>query len=140
MMTHESNFQHILYSVENGVASITFNRPEKLNTLGIGEGSSRDEIARALTQADADTNVGVVLISANGRAFCAGGDLTGIAPAETALDNHLFNEQILHFFGAFRSMHKPVIAAVNGLCLGAGMGLIAQCDLVIAGDDAQFGL
>lgn len=139
-MSEPSAYQHILYESLHGVGHITLNRPDKLNVLGIGAGSSRDEIARALAVADADDAVGCVLIKAAGRAFCAGGDLSGAAPAVTPLDNHLFNEQILRFFAAFRAMHKPVIAAVNGLCIGAGMGFIAQCDLVLAGDDARFGL
>ncbi|MDY0013247.1 MAG: enoyl-CoA hydratase/isomerase family protein [Rhodocyclaceae bacterium] len=139
-MSDSSAYQHILYEPRDGVGCITLNRPDKLNVLGIGAGSSRDEIARALAVADADDAVGCVLIKAAGRAFCAGGDLSGAAPAITPLDNHLFNEQILRFFAAFRAMHKPVIAAVNGLCIGAGMGFIAQCDLVLAGDDARFGL
>lgn len=132
--------EHILYDVRDGVGVITLNQPDKMNVLGIGPGSSRDEIAQALAEADADESVGCVLIVAEGRAFCAGGDLSGVEPTDTPLDEHLFNERIVEFFAAFRAMHKPVIAAVNGLCLGAGMGFVAQCDLVIAGDDARFGL
>jgi enoyl-CoA hydratase/carnithine racemase len=135
-------FSHLLYEVGDGVARITLNRPDKLNALGIGAGSNRDEIASALALADADGAVGSVLLCAAGRAFCAGGDLAGSGNRgdETVLDNHLFNERILAFFAAFNGMHKPVIAAVHGLCLGAGLGMLAQCDLVIAADDARFGL
>ncbi len=133
-------YSHIHYEVRAGVGRITLNRPDRLNVLGIGPGSSRDEIAKALGEADRDEAVGCVLLRAEGRAFCAGGDLTGVKLTETPLDEHLFNEEIVRFFASFRAMHKPVVAAVNGLCLGAGLGLMAQCDLVIAGDDARFGL
>lgn len=119
---------------------ITLARPDKLNVLGMGPGSTRDEIARALGCADSDSAIGAVLLVAEGDAFCAGGDLTGVAPATTPLDEHVFGEQILAFFAAFRAMHKPVIAGVHGLCLGAGLGMLAQCDLVIAADSARFGL
>lgn len=139
----DAKFQHILYQVEDGVATITLNRPDKLNTLGIGHGSSRDEIGQALVRANADRDVGCVLLNANGRAFCAGGDLGGSRsePAEeTVLDNHLFNAAILNFFSTFKAMHKPVIAAVHGLCIGSALGMLAQCDLVVASDDARFGL
>lgn len=135
-----STFEHIRYEVRDGVGVITLARPEKLNTLGMGPGSSRDEIVRALGQANGDDSVGAVLIVAEGRAFCAGGDLTGTAPTVTPLDEHLFAEQLLAFFAAFRAMHKPVIAGVNGLCLGSAIGFIVQCDLVVAADDARFGL
>ena len=134
------NLQHVLFEKNAGVAHITLNRPDKLNALGIGPGSSRDEIAKCLADADADPAIGAVLISANGRAFCAGGDLTGAPKTETVLDEHLFSEELVHFYAAIRDMHKPVIAAVHGLCLGAGLGFMAQCDLVIAADDARFGL
>lgn len=139
-MNQDNGFRYITYSLQDGVARITLNQPERMNVLGIGPGSSRDEIARALALADAEDQAGVVLIDAVGRAFCGGGDLTGVAPAETPLDEHLFGERILQFYAAFRAMHKPVIAAVQGLCLGAGMGMIAQCDIVLAADEARFGL
>jgi len=139
-VNQDNEFRYIAYGLQDGVARITLNQPERMNVLGIGPGSSRDEIARAMALADADEQVGVVLIDAAGGAFCAGGDLTGAAPAETPLDEHLFSERILQFYAAFRAMHKPVIAAVHGLCLGAGMGMIAQCDIVLAADDARFGL
>jgi enoyl-CoA hydratase/carnithine racemase len=132
--------QHVLFEKSGGVAHITLNRPDKLNALGIGPGSIRDEIAKCLIDADADAAVGAVLISANGRAFCAGGDLTGAPKTETVLDEHLFGEELVRFYEVIRSMHKPVVAAVHGLCLGAGLGFMAQCDLVIAADDARFGL
>lgn len=133
-------FQHLLIEKRDGVCEIVLNRPEKLNALGIGPGSNREEIAAALAQADADDEVGCILIRANGRAFCAGGDLTGSARTETAFDEHLFNSEIVRFYAAIRAIHKPIIAAVQGLCLGAGMGFVAQCDIVLAGDDARFGL
>ncbi len=133
-------FQHLLVEKRNGVGEIILNRPEKLNALGIGPGSNREEIAAALAQADADDEIGCILIRASGRAFCAGGDLTGSVKTETAFDEHLFNVEIVRFYAAIRGIHKPIVAAVHGLCLGAGMGFVAQCDIVLAGDDARFGL
>ncbi|MBD8561808.1 enoyl-CoA hydratase/isomerase family protein [Pseudomonas fluorescens] len=134
------DYQHIRYEVLNGVAHITLSRPDKLNALGMGPGSSRTEIAAALSEADRDDQVGAILLCAEGRAFCAGGDLSGLPPTETPLEEHLFNEEILRFYATFRALHKPVVAAVNGLCLGAGLGMLVQCDLVVAADDARFGL
>ena len=134
------DFQHLLVEKRHGVFEIILNRPGKLNALGIGPGSNRDEITQALAMADADADVGCILMRANGRAFCAGGDLTGVAKTETPFDEHLFSAEMLRFYAALRATHKPILAAVHGLCLGAGMGFIAQCDIVVAGDDARFGL
>lgn len=131
---------HIRLDREGGVAHIRLNRPERMNVLGIGAGSSRDEIATAAQEADADETIGCILISAADPAFCAGGDLGGIDPVETPFDEFLFNRQLEEFYATLRSVKKPIVAAVNGLCLGAGMGLIAHCDIVVAGSDARFGL
>jgi len=135
-----SPYQHLLVEYRDGVCELVLNRPEKLNALGLGAGSNREEILRALQEADADDAVGSIFIRANGRAFCAGGDLTGAARTETPFDEHLFNSELARFYLAVRATHKPIVAAVHGLCLGAGLGLIAQFDLVVAGDDARFGL
>lgn len=139
----DSDYEHILYEVNAGVAHLVLNRPDNLNALGMGPGSSRDEIARALTAASEDEAVGSVLIRANGRAFCAGGDLSRIGGAsspDTARDNQIFNESVMRFNAVIRGVRKPVIAAVHGLCLGTAMGFVSQCDFVIASDDARFGL
>lgn len=133
-------FQHILYWVEDGVAYLVLNTPERLNALSAGPGSTREEIISALALADADEAVGCVLISATGRAFCAGGDLSKIRPRETTLDERRFSEGSARFARAVRSCETPTVAAVNGLCLGAGLALIAHCDIVLAADDARFGL
>jgi enoyl-CoA hydratase/carnithine racemase len=135
-----ASYEHILYELSEGVAHVVLNRPEKLNAIGE---QTREEIARAVEAASADEAIGCVLIRANGRAFCAGGDLTRIGDAaapETLEDNQRLNEQIMAFNAAIRKCSKPVIAAVHGLCLGTAMGFIAQCDFVISADDARFGL
>jgi enoyl-CoA hydratase/carnithine racemase len=139
----EAEFENILYDVRNGVAHIILNRPEKLNAMGMGPGSSRDEIARALERASADPDVGAALISANGRAFCGGGDLSrtaGRTTTESPLDHLMFNQEVVRFNARLRAVPIPVIAAVHGLCLGTALGFISQLDFVIAADDARFGL
>lgn len=133
-------YQHVQHAILDGVGHLVLSNPEKMNTLGIGPGSSRDEIARALAAADASDEVGCHLITAQGRAFCAGGDLTGAPETENVLDEHLLVQQIDAFHAAIRALRKPVVAGVHGLCLGAGLGFMAQLDLVVAADDARFGL
>src|ERR1700749_4818107 len=89
---HTGTWQHVLYRVESGVAHIVLNRPEKLNALGIGPGSNRVELAEAMEQADADPAVGAILVSAAGRAFCAGGDLPGVPRGKSPLGNQGFRD------------------------------------------------
>lgn len=140
MGTIPAGFEKILYQVDSGVATITLNTPEKLNVLGFGKGSNRDEIARAVKMAASDESVGAILFAANGKAFCAGGDLSGVSPTETVFDEFNFNLGLVEFYDQLKSARKPIISAVQGLCLGSAMGFIAQSDFVIAAEDARFGL
>lgn len=133
-------YEHIRYEVDSGVAHVVLDRPGKLNAIGA---QTREEIVRALTDASEDGGIGCVLIRANGRAFCGGGDLdpAGAASGQETLEaNLVLNEQIMAFNAAIRGTPKPVIAAVHGLCLGTALGFISQCDFVIAAEDARFGL
>ncbi|MCW2831901.1 MAG: enoyl-CoA hydratase [Aeromicrobium sp.] len=136
-MTAATAYEHIRLTVADGVAHLVLARPEKHNALGLGPGSNRDEIGRALAQADADASVGAVVISAEGKHFCAGGDLGAAGPELTGQD---LIDQVDAFHLAIRSTGVPVLVAVHGQCLGAGLGLVAQCDLVLAAQTARFGL
>lgn len=135
-----TDFTTIRLERRAGVAHLVLARPDKLNALGFGPGSNRDEIARALQLADADPEVGAILIRAEGRAFCAGGDLSGLPALEGLAQDELVIATVDRFHAAVRQTAKPLIAAVHGACLGAGLGFIAQCDIVLAADDARFGL
>lgn len=128
----------ILYSVDNSVASITLNRPEKRNALN-------DEliaaIKQALKQASADESVRVIVISGAGKDFCSGADLSAIqkiAQASVA-DNADDARSLLELFLLIRQIHVPVVAAVKGRALAGGCGLASACDLVLASETARFG-
>jgi enoyl-CoA hydratase/carnithine racemase len=136
----DTGFTHIRLEKRDGVAHMILARPDKLNALGFGPESNRSEIVRALAQADADADVGAILISAEGRAFCAGGDLSGLPRMDAAVQDERLIAMVDGFHLSVRQTAKPVIAAVHGACLGAGLGFIAQCDFVLAADDARFGL
>jgi enoyl-CoA hydratase/carnithine racemase len=123
-----------------GVARIRLGRPERMNALGLGPGSNRAEIAAAMRVADEDESIGCILLTAAGPAFCSGGDLTGVAPAENPVDDYSFVTELGAFYEELRAVRTPIVGAVHGLCLGAGMSLAAQCDLIVAADDARFGL
>src|ERR671937_2521773 len=127
----------VRYEVEDGLAWITIDRPERMNAF---RGRTVDELIRCLKRAWASAEVGVVCLTGAGeRAFCTGGDQkqraeTGdYGPSESGL----FEVEYLH--RVIREIPKPVIAAVNGYAIGGGHVLHVLCDLTIAADGAVFG-
>jgi enoyl-CoA hydratase/carnithine racemase len=119
-----------------GVAVITFRRPEKLNALTL---AMYDDLAAAFDQVRDDGRIGVAILTGEGdRAFCVGADLTESIPA---LAEGRFD--ISQWDGAHQKntrLYKPVLAAVNGLCLGGGFEIMLSTDLRLAADTASFGL
>ncbi len=115
------------------VLRIALNRPEKRNALNT---ELCRELVHALDDAAQDPDTGAILLTGNGKSFCAGMDLSEIGTV--ANEEILALHERLFTFGAH--MEKPVIAAVNGPALAGGTGLVANCHIVIAADDATFGL
>jgi enoyl-CoA hydratase/carnithine racemase len=134
-------YEGITYEVENRVATITLNRPEALNALS-------PEMVRDLREvyaaAEADPEVWTLLVTGTGRAFCTGADV-GEIPADGRV---IYDEPYLTTFPQweapqegtppFRTMTKPVVVAVNGICCGAGLDWVTTGDVVIASDQATF--
>jgi enoyl-CoA hydratase/carnithine racemase len=131
---------HVQYDVRAGVAEIRLSRPDVRNVLSAGPGGTRAQLLEALSTAEADAAVGAVLLTGAGPSFCAGGDLTGGKPRESALEDVQFLDEADAFHRRLRASALPVVAAVHGHCLGAGLLLAASCDLVVAGAGASFGL
>ena len=132
-----NSYSQILSETKGAVAHITLNRPEKRNALG-------DQLVRellsALTKADADDNVKVVVLRGAGTDFCAGADLAQLERLSqaTVLDNLNDAAAAAEMFSKPRKMKKPVIAAVRGRAFAGGAGLATACDLIIAARSAQF--
>ncbi|HVO59201.1 MAG TPA: enoyl-CoA hydratase [Dongiaceae bacterium] len=129
----------LLETIENGVASLVMNRPDKLNALN-------NELATALNQAfdriGKNESVRVVVLSGAGRAFCAGGDLAAIAKGREASDISQLEPILRAGVGAIlriRTIPQPVIAAVNGPAAGAGMNVALAADVRIVSEAAVFG-
>ena len=125
------------YSIDNGLAWITINRPERLNSF---RARTVDELINHLTSAWADPSVGVICLTGAGdRAFSTGGDQK--QRAETGdygpSSSGLFEVERLHRL--IRDVPKPVIAAVNGYAIGGGHVLHVLCDVTIAVEEAKFG-
>lgn len=130
-------FDDVIYEVAAGVATITLNRPDKLNALRV---QTWEELAAALRVAAAEPQAGVVVIAGAGRAFCSGGDLDmaqTVLTSEHAARTHFF-VRMADVSTAIVRMDKPVLCSVRGACVGGGAELVTFADLVVAGDSAYF--
>ncbi len=131
-------FEKLLYAIEDHVASIRLNTPDKLNVLGV---KSWQELAAAFRLAQADDEVYSILLSGEGRAFCAGFDMEDSVDMK---DNSQWAQWKMvqeerNCARVIWEVNKPVLAAVQGYCLGSGFELSLLADLVVAADDAKFG-
>ena len=125
----------LLQTVDDGVLTLTLNRPEVLNAITPG---LLDEVAGALGEAASGGTVRAVIITGAGRGFCSGQDLRA-ATAGDGLDvGAVLRDHYAPAIRAIRSMDQPVIAAVNGVAAGAGFSLALACDLRIAAESATF--
>ena len=132
-----NGFTDVRYEIDDGVAIITIDRPDRMNAF---RGRTVDELIAAFRAAWADSTVAaVVLTGAGDRAFCAGGDQK--QRAETGdygpTESGLFEIERLHRL--IRAIPKPVIAAVNGFAIGGGHVLHVLCDLTVASETAPVG-
>ena len=129
------NYQDILFKKEGGVATISINRPDKLNAF---RGQTVEELIHAFEDAGWDKAIGVVVLTSEGdRAFCVGGD-------QGAHDGHYDGRGTIgmpmeQLHSVIRDIPKPVIAKVKGYSIGGGNVLVTICDLCIAADNAVFG-
>ena len=131
-------YEHIQVAEEDGIATITLNRPDKLNAF---IGHMRRDLAEALEHAGSDRSTRVVIITGAGRAFCAGGDIAFMAELMQRRDAEEFSRILgagRRVILAIRQMTKPVIASINGPASGAGCNLALACDLRIAANTATF--
>lgn len=128
----------VLTGTDNGVRTITLNRPDKLNALNF---ALTEGLVAALKAADGDEQVRAVIVTGAGRGFCAGADTSEFKILTP--DNQALVERraalTTELQGLVKRMSKPVIAAVNGYAMGGGSGLAISCDLVLISDQARFG-
>ena len=126
---------YILFSIENGVAHITFNRPEVFNSM---HQAMREEILEALDTCARDETVRAVYVTGTGKAFCAGEDLQEVidpnGPSLTTIISTGYNPIVQKI----RNLEKPVVAAINGVAAGAGANIALAGDIVVATASASF--
>lgn len=129
-------FQDILFEVKDGVAWITINRPDVRNAF---REQTLDEMIFAFSKTREDPTIACAVVSGAGNAaFSAGGDFGAMMKLNRA-NAHMWNDRMLGLAMTIRGLPIPVIAMVNGWCMGGGHELALWCDLVIASDDATFG-
>jgi len=134
-------YDTIAYEVTDAVAAITLNRPDQLNAVNR---QMCEELADAYVRAETDDRVWTVVVTGAGRAFCSGADVTDIqedgkVPHKgTYLSSYDQWDVPQEATPPFRTMAKPVVVAVNGLCCGAGLDLVTTGDIVVASDRAEF--
>ncbi len=146
-------YENILYETDGRLATITLNRPEKLNALS---NDLRGELFHAMKEAEADRDIGVIVLKANGRAFSAGYDLT---PSRAARDDSPYvhprskmpdtgtthpahydwSRHVLMANWTLWELAKPIVAQIQGYCLAGGTELASFCDFRIVAEDAQIG-
>ena len=131
------SYQHILYETSQGVATITLNRPDVLNSFNRAMAA---ELRQALAQAGADPEVRALLLNGAGRAFCAGQDLAEAMPKEGPAPDlgDIVARGYNPIVRLIRQLDKPVVCAVNGVAAGAGANLAFACDFVLASSTAAF--
>ncbi|MCP4191322.1 MAG: enoyl-CoA hydratase [Planctomycetaceae bacterium] len=146
-------FESLIYDVDERVATITLNRPDRLNAL---TRELEDELFHAMKQAEGDDEVRVIILTGAGRAFCAGADLEALSwiagidwstenlveVREKLLPPRRSSQALVDFqrtYSYFPAISKPVIAAINGPSVGLGFILPLYCDVRFASDQARFG-
>lgn len=128
----------ILTNVSDKVATLTFNRPDKLNALSMDLIAGSIDILKRWSH---DAEIGCIVLTGSGRAFCAGGDVSTMAQDDTETLEQKIDRlrQMQELSWVLYNMPKVTVAAVNGFAMGAGLGVCLSCDLRIASDQARFG-
>ncbi|MFQ5826704.1 MAG: enoyl-CoA hydratase/isomerase family protein [Dehalococcoidia bacterium] len=134
-------FQEIIFEREGGVATLTLNRPDKLNSI---TPLTSQEIVTALEEVEADDELKVLILTGAGRAFCSGADLTTVSTEAAAQKSRTLYLNPFDWLGQvflrFRELSKPTIAAINGIVTGSGFSISLGCDLRIASEAATLSL
>jgi enoyl-CoA hydratase len=124
-------FVNIIFEKDGGIAVVTFNRPEAMNALN---NQTREEFARAIEKVASDNEIRVLILTGSGKSFVAGSDIK-----EFNRTTPFAAHNITRLGTMVEGLEKPVIAAVNGYCLGGGCEIAMGCDIIIASEKAKFG-
>jgi enoyl-CoA hydratase/carnithine racemase len=135
-----NDYDEILYDVDGRVATVTFNRPDAMNAATF---EMDEEMQDAVRQADGDPDVGCIVLTGAGKAFCAGDDISrawGDPRMEATLAELAGpNPPMTPFVELALGIDTPLVAAVNGVAVGSGMDIALACDILVASERARFG-
>ncbi len=134
-----TDYKSLIYEVKDAIATLTLNRPERLNALG---GTLRDDLHDAVLRASGDGDVRVIVVTGAGKGFCSGGDVKAMNEVKEGRAERPLIDKVAplrdRVLLAMRDAPQPVIAAVNGAAAGAGMNLALGCDIRLASTAAKF--
>jgi len=137
-MTLEKNFKYILHKIEEGIVTITLNRPERLNAL---QYPLLMEIVNVLESVKKEKTIRVIIIEGSGESFCSGDDMRSMGPEGVKFAPLEDGSRIPHHkvVRLIREIRKPIIALLHGYCLGAGFDIALACDFRLAADNLKIG-
>ena len=127
-----------IYSVDEGIATLTFNRPQARNALTFEMYDGLAEISQSIIDNHSDIHA-MIITGAGDRAFAAGTDISRFRDFKGAEDARNYERRMDHVLGVFESVPIPTIAAIRGACTGGGAAIAACCDIRIASDDLKYG-
>ena len=127
-----------IYSVDEGIATLTFNRPQARNALTFEMYDGLAEISQSIIDSQSDIHA-MILTGAGDKAFAAGTDISRFRDFKGAEDARNYERRMDHVLGVFESVPIPTIAAIRGACTGGGAAIAACCDIRIASDDLKYG-
>jgi 2-(1,2-epoxy-1,2-dihydrophenyl)acetyl-CoA isomerase len=134
-----TDYKCLLYEVKDSIATLTLNRPERLNALG---DTLRDDLYAAVLRASQDAAIRVMVVTGSGKGFCAGGDVKAMNEVKEGRAERPLIDKVAplrdRVLLAMRDAPQPIIAAVNGAAAGAGMNLALGCDIRLASTSAKF--
>lgn len=130
-----NTFEFLKMDVQDGIATITLNRPEVFNAFNDGMSY---ELQDALKKAERDEQVRTVVLTGEGKAFCSGQDLKASAGVENRSFSDSLHKRYNPIIRAMRNMPKPIIGRINGVAAGAGCSLALACDVIVAAEEATF--
>ena len=134
-----TDYKSLIYEAKDAIATLTLNRPERLNALG---GTLRDDLYDAVLRASGDADVRVIVVTGAGKGFCSGGDVKAMNEVKEGRAERPLIDKVAplrdRVLLAMRDAPQPVIAAVNGAAAGAGMNLALGCDIRLASTAAKF--
>lgn len=127
--------EHIIFDQQDGIATITFNRPDRLNAFNRAMAL---EVQGCLDKCAADPDVRVILLTGAGKGFCAGQDLAEVIDPQGPTMAQILSEHYNPIVRRIREIPKPIVAVVNGVAAGAGANIALCCDIVVARESASF--